>query len=304
MTNYGCKLKVGSHKSSVTNVTDLRLIKYMELKDLIRKYRSIKPNPVWQEKSQAQLLAYFREKFPVQKKGFHFCLRPIFTTLVILVVILFSGNTFLKAVEKSLPGDSLYIIKRVSEKLIFKITAERQKPVFRAKLTEKRLVEAKKLLKKETPQDSEISPKIIKAAQEFQKEVVILKKEIISRTKNSLEIPLFPDFPIRDNKKIVALIQNPDLEKLLAETKEDLETDQFQAALEKTIEIEKIISPAEAEPEQPTEIQEEEPKTETLKKLPPRDSLSEIKPIEIKPIDFKTDLIQESGSFKTDLLRE
>lgn len=278
----------------------------MELKDLIKKYRSIKADPNWVKESHAHFLAYFSEKFPYQRqeKARFFIFKPVFAFIMIVMVILFSGSGLvLKAAGKSLPGESLYFVKRVSEKIIFKITSAKQKPALRAEMVQERLSESRRLVIKGGTIDSKPSPQLTKAVQEFKKEFVALKKEIGFQTKE--EILTSPDLPIQDNKKIIKLVQNLDLEKLLKETKEALTENKVEIALEKTLEMEKIISPIEEEKEEPTETpQEEKPETETLKKLPATGSISEIKPLETKPIDFKVDLLQESNSFKTDLLRE
>lgn len=257
----------------------------MELKDLIRQYRSIKADPKWVEKSQAEFLAYFKdfkEKFTNQKgRFFYFTLKPVFISLFILTLI-FSSVNFLQAVEKSLPGQSLYSLKRFSEELTLKLSSPELKSILRTEMTRKRLEEAKALLEREGLNDSEISPVITKAAQDFQKEFLALKKEISQRKGEEIS-ELVGSFPVQDNKKIINLIQTENLDKILAETKEALKENKIEAALEKTNQIEKIIyqEPVELK-ESPTENEKKEEK-----------STSPIKQLPTKPFDFKTDLIKE-----------
>ncbi|MCX7778941.1 MAG: DUF5667 domain-containing protein [Patescibacteria group bacterium] len=276
-----------------------------EVIKLLKQCQKIKANRQWVEQDQAHLLAYFREKFPPTAKGVLFYLKPVFTTLMILVVVLLSGYGFLKAAERSLPGEPLYPLKRASEKIIFQLSPSQEKPVLRAEIVQKRLKESKQLASRGGVIDSKISPQLSKTVIEFQKEFVSLKKEIGLPVKE--EILFSPDLPIQDNKKIVALIQNQDLEKLLAETKEALKEKKVEAVLEKTMEVEKIIvSSSEEKKEEQVPSEEpiiEERKPETLESLPATGSLVQPKKIE-KPTDFKIAPIQETNSFKTDLLRE
>lgn len=266
------------------------------IKGLKQLKTAIKPKSIWFKESENKLLAYFKEKSFSLKNHF-FVLKPLFVISMILAVFLFSGSFILKAAEKSLPGESLYPVKKFSEKIVLKFAPAKKRPILRAEIVQKRLKEFQQLASKGGVIDSKISPQLTKSIYEFQEEFTSLKKEIGLQTEKSL---ISPDLPIQDNKKIVALIQNQDLEKLLKETKEALKENQVELATEKTLEVEKIISQTEEKEE--NKVQEEQIK-ETKEEIPSNSQFLKIEPKE-KPSDFKIDPIQETNSFKTDLIRE
>ena len=252
----------------------------MELKDLIKRYRAIKAEPKWVKETQANLLAYFKEKFHSQKKpeiGFVFYLKPIFISLVILLIIISGSIKVFAEVKNSLPGQSLYPLKRIAEKIVYKLVPEEEKTLFRAEVAEKRLAEAKKIVEKIGLKDSQVPLEVKKTANEFEKEIIALKKEIKKEKIDQL------DLPIRDDKKIVKIIQEENLEKLLAETKEAIKEKNLVMALEKIGEVEKIFFEPLVE-----EKTEKEPEKE-----PEEEKITPVKPKPLPPSDFKTDLIKE-----------
>ncbi len=262
-----------------------------EIIKLLKKSRLIKADPKWLERSQAHLLAYFKEKFLTKKMepAFYFYLKPVLISLTVLFLIIFSTINVSARIKNSLPGDNFYLLKRTYEKIIFKLAPKENKPILRTEIAEKRLEETKKLINKVGLKDSKVPLIIKKTAEEFKKEIVSLKKEIAS----DKIIDEIGDLPILDDKKIVQIIVEKDLEKLLKETKEAIKEKNIVMALEKINEVEEIFSekPVEEVKPKPTETFQEETKSE------------KIKPLE-KPTDFKTDLLKEENSFKTDLIKE
>lgn len=301
----------------------------MELKGLIKKYRSIKPNPAWQQKSQDALLAYFQEKFPVSptEKGL-FIFKPAFVTAVALLLVFGGAQGVLKAAEDSLPGDVFYPIKRMKENVVLQLSSQAKKPVLIAEIVEKRLKETKSLAEKTKTGDGKTNLLVSQSFQNFQKDLLTLKKEIIVKVQPTESFDLLSDlgsFPVEDNRKIISLIEEKNLDEILATTKENLKNNNLSSALENTLVIEKIISaPTEPTKEETDKVLPEPtmPATETkepisaeTKKLPATGlpvlgspaagSLSEIKikPLETKSTDFKIDL-QKETDFLTDVIKE
>ncbi|MFN3301950.1 MAG: hypothetical protein ACK413_02930 [Patescibacteria group bacterium] len=271
----------------------------MKFKDLVKRYRAIKPDKIWIKKSQAQFLAYFKEKFPLIRKpifGFLFYLRPIIVSLVILLMIIVSGIKIFVEAKASLPGQTLYPLKRLTEKIVYQLMPAERKTLYRAEMVEKRLTETKTIVEKVGLKDSEVPLEIKEATKELGKEIVALKKEITHQ-------PVGNDFPIQDNKKIVEVIKEKDLEKLLAETKEAIKEKNISAALEKINQFEEVFFEKPIE-ETDSEIKTQEEKTEEPVKEIGKEIKEEKELPKIQKSDFKTDLEKEEGSFKTDLIKE
>ena len=256
----------------------------MKLKDLIKNYRSFSPDQNWAKKSEAQLLAYFREKIGSQKKpvvGLFFYFKPVFISLIALSIIVSGSVKVFAEVKNSLPGQTLYPVKRLAEEMIYKLVPNEKKIVLKAEMAKNRLEEVKKIAEKTKLKDSEVPPQVKEATREFEKEIVALKKEIKKEKVSQL------DLPVLDDKKIIEMNKNEDLEKLLLETKEALKEKNLTTALEKIAEFEKIF--LEPEPQEEKNVVEEkleETKIETEKQTP------QIKQIKVQ-VDFKTDLIKE-----------
>jgi hypothetical protein len=251
----------------------------MKLKDLIKNYRLISPDENWVKRSQAQLLIYLREKtagYKTSISDLFFYLKPAFISFLIILIVSFGSIRVFAEVKNSLPGQTLYPVKRLAEKIIYKLAPAENKTNLRIEIAKNRLDEVKKIVQKNKP--SEIPPQVKEIAKDFEKEIVALKKEIKKEKVDQL------DLPVLDDKKILKIVEKEDLEKLLLETKEAIKEKNITTALEKINEFEKIFF--EPEPEEKVEKPKEETKSET------ETQTTITQPKKIQP-DFKTDLIKE-----------
>jgi len=222
----------------------------MEMNDLIRKYRCIKPDKKWVEENRAHLLVYFQEEFsvPSQIRGRFFVFKPVFISLLVLVVVFLTSFGTLLAAENSLPGDRLYPVKRFAEKVKISLAFNREeKTVLRAEILNTRFKEAKILAEKINQEDgTKIAPKLVKMTKEMHQEIKNLKKEIAAQvTSPSTPIDITFDegsLPIQDGREVVKIIQSPDLEKTLEQTKALLKEKDLVSALAKTNEVEKYLT--------------------------------------------------------------
>ena len=274
----------------------------MELKDLIKEYRSIKPDPVGEARSRQMLLNHFRETFPKKTVSYYLYLKPALVSLLVFVFLASSVGT-IYAAKSSVPGNLLYPVKRLVEKtkIVFAFNHS-QKTVLRAEILTERLSEAKILAKRVEGGDKNSEVELNKMTEDFHNELKVLKDEIASQVSENIptdENILFDEgsLPIQDNRQVYTVLQSEDLKKLLEETRNSLKENNLVTALEKTIKAEKIT-------QQP--VQEEKISPDETTSTPP---VSEIKPIikksggslgavgrEVKktPPVFKTDMIRES----------
>lgn len=297
----------------------------MELKDLTRQYCSIKPDPVWRQKSQTELLAYFSEKFPVQKKefGLYYFFKPTLATLLVLAVLLLGSFGTLQAAKKSLPGDLLYPVKRFSEKIQLSLVSNRtEKAVLRAEILTTRLTEAKVLAEKfKTKNEEKIAPRLVKAAQEMHREIKVLQKEIASQVqKEKIDVTIDEgSLPIQDGRQVVKAILSEELEQVLKQTKALLKEKNLATALAKTAEAEKqFVETKPNLPEDTSGKSEASKESEILEKpvlettpLKPKQvlqdksatTMSKEQVLEPESADFKI-IPEREESIKIDLIRE
>lgn len=165
------------------------------------------------------------------------------------------------------------------------------------------MIEAKNLVKKIGLQDSEVPQPVKKVTDEFRKEIVSLKKEIAPQID---EVLLgLGELPILDNRKIVKVITEKDLDKLLSETKEAIKERDIEMALEKISEVEKIfVDEPTSEPEEVTKEKESVPAKATEDKIEKKEEIKTLPLEKIPQPNFKTDLQKEESSFKTDIIKE
>lgn len=264
---------------------------------LKRLAKTVRPDQKWVEKNQAYLLAYFKENFPYQKGNFIFYLKPALVSLFIISLLSIGSFTVLAETKKSLPGSPLYSLKRAYEKIILKLVPQEEKPLMRTEIVGKRLEEVKVLAQNVEFKDSEVPFPVKKATEELKKEIISLKKEIAIKKGEKISDDL-ADLPIRDNRKIVEVIVQEDLEKLLAETKEKIKEKNFIAALEKINEVEKILT--ETEEEEVLPLQELEEKNQELE-----EKEKEAPPLPVVQPSLKTDSnLEKENNFKIDLIKE
>ena len=144
--------------------------------EIIRKIKTlkqIKPRKDWVVFAKRQILSEepvignrlsFLEIFP----RFFFQYKPVFATFVILIVFI---GTFAFA-QNSLPGDPLYLLKKISEKSQAVFISETEKPKAQLELVNKRLEELTKIA--ETNQVKKIAP----ALEEYQASIVQAAKNL------------------------------------------------------------------------------------------------------------------------------
>lgn len=273
------------------------------IKGLKQLYQSIKVDPVWAERHKAKLLAYYKEQFPSVQKDIFFYFKPVLVTIIVLFVFVASSGGLVAYAQKATPGDILYSFKRLTEQVVYQLTTAKQKPVLRAEMVERRINEVRVLAEKISPENLENQlPTIKKATQELEKEIAALKREIGAESET---IVPHPDLAVRDNKKIVEIIKEKDvdLNKMLAATKEAIKENNLTAALANINEVEKIFS-------ETSEIENTEEKAVTENNKPvsepieSKESLIAPLPPEEKPLRAPVEIKPTSPDFKIEIERE
>jgi len=141
-----------------------------EVINRLRKLRQIKPNRDWVIFTKTQILGESEKRdltlFSIIPALRILFLKPAYTGLV-FVFILKIGlfGTFILA-QRSLPGDPLYFIKRITERTQAVFVPEEEKPQFSLELTNRRLEELTKVI--EAGRVRNLAP----AINEFQASVV------------------------------------------------------------------------------------------------------------------------------------
>ena len=257
----------------------MRTDKIMQFNQLKTTYQSIKPSSLWKEETKSMLLGVMEEKFTPayssNKEKQVFSFTPVFALAVLLVVAVFSF-TFVQA-KNTIPGEPLYAVKRFGEKTRFLLTPADKEPVLRAEILAKRVSEAQKIAEK--PQSSP-SPKSLETLnRDFQKELVALKQDLAQKTEKTKEkeiaqnkseveevvSPIAEEFTLPIKGELLTFYSSPDLIKIIEETKELISANNFEAALEKTKEIENMAKEKENEETEEAETKET---VETIEEAP------------------------------------
>jgi len=274
------------------------------LRQGLKQLRNIQPDPLWQEQTQKRLLVQLEEIFPVKPSfGYNLLnwtfirtLKPVAISLLVLIFVSLSGAGVISAAKNSLPGQTLYPVKRLVEKAKIYLTFNQSgKAVLRAELLSARLEEVKMLTEKSKLTKDE--SRLVAASKDFHQALNNLKEELIAQS----EDVTFDQgsLPIQDERKVISLTQSEDLKKILEETKEFLAKKDLKAALEKTFEAERLTSQPAGSTTSTELIQ---PKVSPQPILKNTDgSLGKIRAP--KSTDFKIDL-QKDSPVKTDLIRE
>ena len=260
----------------------------MKFKELKTTYRSIEPSSLWKEETKGFLLAAMKTRFqPAGKQDiFSKWLMPVpklaLATAALVIVILFSF-TFVQA-KNAVPGQPLYALKRFSEKTRLFLTPSSQKPVLRAEILSNRISEARILV-----QEPESNERLEELNSDFQKELVALREDLkknvrfknvsvkedsqIKQQEPGAEAPALASgspigkevtLPVGESPWVISPYTFNDLDKILQETKELISSDNFQAALDKTKEIEEIVVEKEEEENKEENSREEAlPSSET-----------------------------------------
>lgn len=287
----------------------------MNIKNLIKQYKSIKPDASWEHDSYETLLRYFQNTFPKKSifnlNFYTFIIRPVAVSLLALIFILSGSFGAVMMAKNSLPGEWLYPVKRVGERVRMIVALNQaQKTVLRAEILTNRVSETKVLAKKAEAGDKESEQKLNDLAKSFVSELEIFKKELSEQIPKK-QITPFPDsdllktdladqgsLPIQDGQQIFSVLPTEDLEKILTETKSLLAEKNLSLALTRAQEMTKIVQEKETAKQESIEPEEKdlpviepvEPKAEPL--------VPEIKPIikNIKNIDGSVGKILETKS--------
>ena len=212
----------------------------MELKDLIKKYQAIKPSQAWVERNRTKILASYREAFPIQHRDLFFYFKPVFATILALFMFVTASSGVVVYAQKTSPGNQLYALKRAYETVVMVLTPASQKKVFRAEIITRRLDEVQYLSGIEKESVSSLSLQV--ATRELEKEIATLKKEL--NGEEEITIAQESDLPVRDNQKIIEAVNNRDIDlaKILSETKEAIKSKNFETAVVKLGDLERIFS--------------------------------------------------------------
>ena len=170
----------------------------MQERDVIRQLNSlkaIKPTKEWVFLTRQKILGKEEEK-----KTFGFFLKP---ALAFSVVALVLTSSFVMA-QNSLPGDTLYSLKKISERARLTFAPEDEKPKIQLELTSERLNELKTIAKEN---------KIDKLPSAI-KEV----KQAIPQATESLKNIAKEDKSVKDMKEIVKKVDE------VEKTKKEIET--------------------------------------------------------------------------------
>ena len=152
-----------------------------ELIGKLRKLRQIKPRKDWVSLTKSQILG--------EEPGFTFFpyFKPAFAVLT--VVFIFLGTFGYGLVKNSLPGDLLYVIRKVAHEGQAIFVSEKEKPAFQLKLANDRLEDLTKASAKNlAPTINEFQANISAAAKNLAKidatttDSVVIKK-IVEETK-------------------------------------------------------------------------------------------------------------------------
>jgi len=240
-----------------------------QLINKIQKLRQIKPSQDWVFLTKKKILGEKTEQSWLSnltivrlldfekliKRGLF--LKPVYITLITLVVLV---GVF-GLVRKSVPGDTLFVIKKASERSQAVFVSEAEKPKFNLEQAKKRLEDLIKIAetnntKKLASAISEYQEKVSEVAKDLIEEKNDEKiKEIIAEMKGLKEkekrIESLGTVIERNIDKDYALVQTiiehiKDLEarslteeqrEILVEIKENIENEDFESALIKSLEI-------------------------------------------------------------------
>lgn len=231
----------------------------MKLKDLTKQYNTIKLDSVSEERIRERVFDYFRQSISEESNvNYHYwvlrVLKPAMATLLVFLFVFGAGLGAVAMAGNSLPGDFLYPVKRIAEKsqilLAFNVS---HKAVLRAEILNNRLSEARVLTEKVKAGDKESASELNILADNFNKELKTLKKEVGGQVDSELAEP-FPtedllntetinqgSLPIQDHRQIFAVIPTEDIEKLLVETQELLADKNMVLALARIEQVEKLV---------------------------------------------------------------
>lgn len=185
----------------------------------LKTLRKIRPNNDWVVFARKEIVGE-------EDSGFHFFLKPALT-LSLLGIFILSSFAF---AQNSLPGDTLYPLKKITERVKVALAPQDKKPTIQLELTAERLRELKQIAKenkieKLKPAIAEVSQTIPQTTKTIQ-EIVKEKKNI----KNVKEIVKKVDEIEKTKKEVQALgivVGDDELEKTSQELRKELVEDEL-----------------------------------------------------------------------------
>jgi len=222
-----------------------------ELIGKIRELGQIKPSPDWVALTKSQILV----DVEVRPRPFYFpFFKPAYAGLIIVFILigLFGFS------QDSLPGDPLYLIKKISEKSQAVFVSEEELPKYNLEIANKRLEELNEIaqtnqVKKLAPAISEFQANVSEAAKSLAKvkgqdvEKIVAQTKKLEENKKKVEEVLATKIETeewdnalsqiveREIKDLEERTLTEEQEKLLAEAKSDFEAGNYSDALVKIL---------------------------------------------------------------------
>ena len=199
--------------------------------------RSVKSNEKWRSQFRSRLL---------ERSG-GYSLSPIWKLAfgsVLLVMFLFSGTLVLA--QKSVPGESLYPVKRAFEEIVLRITPKERKFEFQRTLTDKRIEELKTVLERENQESESAMAQVQSSVVQIHSHVTQIKQELETKTASSDQTAIKTHL-----KEVVETIEEN--EEQLSQIESKLTTDQQQKLQQIRDELNTIQNEAESAVKDPGE---------------------------------------------------
>ncbi len=223
----------------------------------LSRLKTVYPQSEWENAAKSELLA----RFSMNRGNFYPVLQPVFIALIAFFAIVGSGVGVSSASQKSLPGDSLYPVKLLTERAFLNMPwNQERKTALRAEILRKRIYEAQELGEYQF-----LQPEIVQqVAEQFNSDFKELKKEIAVRNGKTIgDSELLNDkgaLPVEDGRVALTILKNPDLEKMLKDAGESLDANDLQTAFARTEDIGKLAADASKKKESVNINQEENKK--------------------------------------------
>lgn len=164
----------------------------------IKELKNIKPSKEWKEETGKEFILRAERLFPVQEKaGFLFSFKTYFrfhylvraTVMAALVLLLgFGGSIFtVQATKNTLPGDLLYGLKIIKERVHIAITSGSDKRVsLKLSFADNRLTEANQLMDKIEKEPEKDGQRMAQVMDNFQKDIEEAEKHLLELKEESL----------------------------------------------------------------------------------------------------------------------
>ena len=173
----------------------------MKDKDFLNKIKDLKkiePNQKWLNSSRRNFIRFIEENqedAQVSSDGFFdwiwfHRLQPVVLTFCLMMMVIGGPWLTVKASRTSLPGDLLYSIKKINEKIQVSIASEDNKAQIKVDLVQRRLEELSELAIYSSPEEKNNRTK--EAINSFKNELAGME-EYVGRVDNSSELNEIPE---------------------------------------------------------------------------------------------------------------